>query len=130
MVHELTDTADTASEQLKFNEYAYQNKMDTLFFFQIMLFSLLILCIFGYGVRMGFFSNALFLYIFTILVLIDIVIFVGRYSYTVNLRDQHTWNRRRFEYQEPTPPAASWGFDMSGSYIGELCMAAGYKFSE
>ena len=129
MPHLLTDTYDTTNQQLKINEYSYQNKMDTLFFFQILLISLLILCVLAYGARAGFFSNAMFFYIAVLLIFIDIIIFLGRYSYTVNLRDQSTWNRRRFAYQEPTPAAKSSGYDLSGSSITDLCVAAGYKIT-
>lgn len=129
MVHQLTDTYDTAGRQLQINEYSYQNKMDTLFFFQILLISILILCIFAYGVRMGFFSSPLFFYIAVLLILVDIFIFIGRYYYTSNLRDQTTWNRRQFTYQEPPPAARSSIFDSSGTDIGGLCLSAGYKLS-
>jgi hypothetical protein len=128
MVHLLTDTYDTTNGQLKINEYSYQNKMDTLFLFQILLISLLILCVLAYGARAGFFSNAMFYYILILLVFLDIIIFLGRYSYTANLRDQNTWNRRRFNYQDPAPPAppltfSYGGMDLSGSYLTDLCSA-------
>lgn len=129
---------DLATRQLHMNDYAYQNKMDTLFFFQILLLSILILCVFAYGARMGFFSDALIIYIGVILVLINTVIFVGRYAYTVNLRDPNVWSRRRFVYQAPNPAAAAapslpeFGFakyglpDISGVDVQGLCKAAGY----
>lgn len=135
MLHELADTRDTAARQLKLNEYSYQNKMDTLFFFQIMLLSILILCVFAYGVRMEFFSSAMFFYIALLLFIIDMIIFLSRYSYTVNLRDQNTWSRRRFDYKEPsTLPAISYPtdfsayglMDISGVNIQGLCKTAGY----
>lgn len=106
-----TDTTtynyDLASRQKKLNEYAYQNKMDTLFFFQILLISLLILAVFGYGASVGFFSMALVLYIALILLLINIVLFIGRQAYTVNLRDPEIWGRRRFTYEKPVSSASS-----------------------
>ena len=136
MLHELADTTDTAARQLKLNEYSYQNKMDTLFFFQIMLLSLLILCVFAYGVRMDFFSNAMFFYIALLLFIIDTIIFLSRYSYTVNLRDQTTWDRRRFDYQAastlppvtyPTDFSAYGLYDISGVNLQGLCKTAGYS---
>ncbi len=121
------------------NDYAYQNKMDTLFFFQILLLSLLILCIFAYGSRVGFFSDALVIYIGIILVLLNTVIFVGRFAYTANLRDPNVWSRRRFAYQEKNPaaPPVSTGpsnlafgkygiSDISGVDVSGLCKAAGF----
>ena len=46
-----------ATQQTRLNDYAYKNKMDTLFFLQILLISLLILAIFAYGSRVGLFSG-------------------------------------------------------------------------
>jgi hypothetical protein len=141
MARVLTDTQqynmEMATRQLSMNDYAYQNKMDTLFFFQILLLSILILCVFAYGARMGFFSDALVIYIGVILILINTVIFIGRYAYTVNLRDPNVWSRRRFIYQEPNPAAppvtlpqlsfARFGLrDISGVDVPGLCKAAGY----
>ena len=130
---------DMATRQIHMNDYAYQNKMDTLFFFQILLLSILILCVFAYGARMGFFSDALIIYIGIILLLINTIIFVGRYAYTVNLRDPNVWSRRRFVYQPPNPeapPTRNWfsqinfalfGIsDISGVDVSGLCHAAGY----
>ena len=127
-----------ATRQIRMNDYAYQNKMDTLFFFQILLLSLLILCIFAYGSRMGFFSTALVIYIGIILIFINTILFLGRYAYTVNLRDPNLWSRRRFAYETSNPTPAktkdasgvNWmkfGLpDISGIDVSGLCMAAGY----
>ncbi len=98
---------DIATRQTQMNRYAYQNKMDTLFFFQILLISLLILGVFAYGARVGFFSNALVIYIALLLLVINIIVFLGRYAYTYNLRDTETWNRRRFAYEAPVAPVAN-----------------------
>ena len=95
---------DLATRQTRMNNYAYQNKMDTLFFFQILLISLLILGVFAYGARVGIFSNAFVLYIALILVVVNVILFISRYAYTMNLRDTETWNRRRFAYEAPVAP--------------------------
>jgi len=127
-----------ATRQIRMNDYAYQNKMDTLFFFQILLLSILIVSIFAYGSRMGFFSNALVIYVGIILIFINTILFLGRYAYTVNLRDPNLWSRRRFTYESGNPAPAkgkdasgiNWikfGIpDISGVDLSGLCMAAGY----
>jgi len=130
---------DMATRQIHMNDYAYQNKMDTLFFFQILLLSLLIVCIFTYGANVGFFSNALVIYVGLLLIIINTIIFVGRYAYTANLRDPNLWSRRRFGYQKPNGAAApekatssavdfaKYGVsDISGVDVQGLCQAAGY----
>ena len=119
-----------SSRQQSLNEYAYQNKMDTLFFFQIVLISILILCVFAYGSRIGIFSSALVIYIGVILLVIDVVILAGRMAYTMNLRDGQLWSRRRFAYEAATPAAVPYNqpnvsgnqsrFDLSGIPIGDL----------
>jgi hypothetical protein len=128
---------ELATRQLHMNDYAYQSKMDTLFFLQILLLSLLIVAIFAYGSRVGFFSGALVIYVGIILVVLNAVVFLGRYAYSVNLRDPTVWTRRRFAYQDPNgapPPTVSsapnyrsYGLsDVSGVDIPGLCKAAGY----
>jgi len=124
---------DTTTRELGINEYSYQNKMDTLFFFQILLISILILCIFAYGVTAGFFSASLFMYVGALLVVIDGIIFLGRYSYTANLRDPNHWYRRRFATVGATPPAVKSAVpglrDISGLDISGICTTAGYKLT-
>lgn len=131
-----------ASRQTRLNEYAYQNKMDTLFFFQTLLISLLILAAFAYGSTVGFFSTSLVLYIALILLLINIVIFIGRQAYTANQRDPEIWSRRRFSMEQPVAGAGGrvatsldasganpWGgrfglpTDLSGVDLSGLCAA-------
>lgn len=107
MVSADTYNNDIAERQAKLNEYAYQNKMDTLFFFQILLISLLILAIFAYGSTLGFFSTALVLYIALILLFLNIVLLIGRTAYTNNQRDPDIWSRRRFSMEQPVASAGS-----------------------
>ena len=127
-----------ATQQTRLNDYAYQNKMDTLFFLQILLISLLILAIFAYGARIGFFSGVFVIYVGIILFLLVLVIFTVRYAYSVNMRDSNSWSRRRFTYQEAVPAApldvatslpkfSVPSFpDLSGVDIGGLCTSSGY----
>jgi len=125
-----------ATQQTRLNDYAYKNKMDTLFFLQILLISLLILAIFAYGSRVGLFSGIFVIYVGFILFLLDFVIFMVRYAYDVNLRDTSVWSRRRFTYQDSVPAAPAnvttslpkgGSFpDLSGVDIGGLCTSSGY----
>jgi hypothetical protein len=138
----ITYNTQLASRQRRMNEYAYQNKMDTLFFFQILLISLLILAMFAYGASLGFFSMALVLYIALILLLMNILLFIGRQAYTLNLRDPEIWGRKRFNVEQAVTPSStkaatstdesnafSWSgkfglpTDVSGVDISGLCAA-------
>ena len=81
---------------------------------------------------MGFFSSAMFYYIAVLLLVIDSIIFMNRYYYTINLRDNMSWSRRHFTYENttPAPATAHLGlFDISGVDIAGLCTSVGYKIS-
>ena len=123
---------DMATKQNQINEYAYHNKMDTLFFLQIFLLSMLILCIFAYLARIDVVSYSLLIYVGFILLAIDTMIFVVRYTYTRNVRDQNHWYEKKSTVREepvkpatPAPTGPWWlafGIgDISGVDIGGLC---------
>lgn len=123
---------DMATKQDQINEYAYHNKMDTLFFLQIFLLSMLILCIFAYLARIDVVTYSLLIYVGFILLAIDTMIFVVRYTYTRSVRDQNHWYMKKSTVREdhvtPAKPTAtgpwwlSFGLgDISGVDIGGLC---------
>lgn len=122
---------DMATRQDQINEYAYRNKMETLFFLQIFLISILILCIFAYLARIDVISYSLLIYVGFILLSIDIMIFVVRYTYTRSVRDQNHWYEKKSTVrEEPVKPAKvaaepwwlAFGIgDISGVDIGGLC---------
>ena len=123
---------DLATKQDQINEYAYHNKMDTLFFLQIFLISMLILCIFAYLARIDVITYSLLIYVAFILLVIDSLIFVARYTYTRSVRDQNHWYAKKSTvHEDPVTPAAPvptgpwwWAFglgDISGVDIGGLC---------
>ena len=122
-----------ATRQTQINDYAYNNKMDTLFFMQILLISILIVAVFAYLARLGFVSYPLVIYIGIILLVIDVLILAARMAYSMNLRDPNLWSRKRFSYEAPVPPAPAgdlsvpsmrWqGLDLSGVDVPGLCKA-------
>lgn len=123
-----------ATRQTQINDYAYQNKMDTLFFMQILLISILIVAIFAYLARIGTINYALVIYIGVILLIINVLVLAGRLAYSMNLRDPLVWNRKRFSYEGPVPaapkevpsslPPSRWqGLDLSGVDVSGLCKA-------
>lgn len=123
-----------ATRQTQINDYAYNNKMDTLFFMQILLISILIVGVFAYLARLGFVSYPLVIYIGVILLVIDVLILAARMAYSMNLRDPNLWSRKRFSYEAPVPaapaiadlsiPPSRWqGLDLSGVDVSGLCKA-------
>lgn len=86
-----------ATRQYEINEWSYNNKMDTLFVFQIMFVTLLLSAGLVYLNRLGFLSMT-FVGIFVgLLLFVDIAILLTRYRYTKKTRDQRYWNKRQFD---------------------------------
>ena len=87
---------DLATRQYEINEWSYNNKMDTLFVFQLLFVSLALTTLFVYLSRIGLFGNALLGLLVAILLVIVILVLVVRAIYTARTRDQRYWNRRQF----------------------------------
>jgi uncharacterized membrane protein YgcG len=86
-----------AARQTEINEWAYNNKMDMLFVFQVLFISLLIICILMMFSYKGVVGRGFVWYIFGILVLLDILVIINRAMYTNRIRDKKDWNRIVFE---------------------------------
>jgi hypothetical protein len=87
---------DLATRQYEINEWSYNNKMDTLFVFQLLFVSLVLSAIFVYMNKVGLFGGALLGLLCGILLISVVLILIVRSSYTANQRDQRYWNRRQF----------------------------------
>lgn len=87
---------DLATRQYEINEWSYNNKMDTLFVFQLLFVSLALTTLFVYLSRTGLFGSALLGLLVAILLVIVILVLVVRAIYTAKNRDQRYWNRRIF----------------------------------
>jgi hypothetical protein len=86
-----------ATRQIEINEWAYEDKMDTLFVFQILFIGLLLVVILFYLKSMGVFPSSFVWYVIFILALIIGIIIINRASFTARRRDTRYWNRRRFD---------------------------------
>ena len=89
-----------ANRQYEINEWSYNNKMDTLFVFQILFVTILLAAGLAYLNKMGFLSMTLLGIIVGILLFIDIAVLINRFNYTNRIRDKRYWNRRQFEKKE------------------------------
>ncbi len=97
--------ADSMERQVQISEWTYQDKLETLFVFQLMYIGLLVLILFMVLAKLGFFRTG---FVYLIAVVIAIVIFAiwfFRSAYTKNIRDKREWNRRRFPGDGSTNPA-------------------------
>jgi len=85
-----------ATRQYEINEWAYENKMDTLFVFQIIFVTVLLAAALVYINRIGLLSSSLLGVLVGILLIVDIGLFLNRYYYTQRTRNQRYWNKRQF----------------------------------
>jgi hypothetical protein len=87
-------TSETSARQGEINEWASQNKLDTLFFLQTLFLYLMSFIVITYMWRYGLLPGSTYYWVLAILTLIIIGIFLNRYLYTSKIRDNRYWNRR------------------------------------
>jgi hypothetical protein len=87
---------DLANRQIQVNEWAYNNKTDTLFFFQLLFISLMIVTLLMSMQVMGHLSREFVTYSVVVLSIINVVIVINRSVYTNTKRDTREWNKKRF----------------------------------
>lgn len=87
---------DLATRQYEINQWSYNNKMDTLFVFQLMFVTLVLSAIFVYLSKIGLFGGALLGLLCGLLLVSVVLVLVVRAMYTTKQRDQRYWNRRVF----------------------------------
>jgi hypothetical protein len=93
---------DTYTRQGQINEWQAQNKLDTLFFLQILFLFFLLTVILLYLRQAGFIPNFSF-YIFEGMGLFIVLgVLWNRSTYTARLRDNKFWNRRYFTMGDAT----------------------------
>jgi hypothetical protein len=111
---------DLANRQIQVNEWAYNNKNDTLFFFQLLFISLmfvtLLLCMQAMGQLGGEFVS----YSINIVALINIVIIINRSVYTNTKRDIREWNKKRFSGDNTTDSPVLRGDKHYQAYIDSV----------
>jgi hypothetical protein len=85
-----------AQRQYEINQWTSGNRQDTLFVYQIIFISVLVLAIFTGLWRAGIVGTG-FLSLLTFMLLIVIVlVIINRAQYTAFTRDQRYWNKRHF----------------------------------
>jgi hypothetical protein len=89
-----------ATRQYEINEWSYNNKMDTLFVFQLLFVTLLLAAGLAYLNTIGILSMTMLGLLVGLLLFIDIAVLLRRYNYTKRIRDQRYWNKRQFTKKE------------------------------
>jgi hypothetical protein len=90
----INGSKETNIRQGEINEWHAANKLDTLFFLQILFVYLCILVIAIFLRQYGLFSNTIVYIVAGLFGLIVIGILWNRASYTATSRDKRYWNRR------------------------------------
>jgi hypothetical protein len=88
---------DLATRQIEINEWSYNNKMDTLFVFQILFISLLFVSILMIFKSYGIVGGPFVWYSLMVVLIIVVMTIINRSMYTVNRRDYTFWNKRKFD---------------------------------
>jgi len=87
---------DLASRQNEINEWTYNNKMDSLFVFQLIFISLLTVALLTVLSSQGYIGSGFVRYVMIVLAFIVVIVIINRYVYTRTTRDKRYWNRKRF----------------------------------
>lgn len=111
---------DLANRQIEINEWTYENKMETVFVFQLLFIALLITTIVMALKRMGYFGGAFAWYVVGLIVLVMAIIIFNRANYTNKYRDRRFWNRRRFPQDNAAPSPVARGDASYQEYIDQV----------
>ena len=86
--------SDTAQRNQEIQEGYYNNKLDTLFVFQLIFISLCVLAAIAFAAKMGFISNTLVGVLIGFQIVVIILIISNRAIYTEKVRNKRYWNKR------------------------------------
>ena len=102
----LTDSQN-AKRQYEINEWTSNNKMDTLFFFQLLLIVLTLMAPLLYANKIGMIPQTVYYGISSLIGVAVVLTLIVRVQYTSQTRDNRLWNRRRFAQMGGPPVTLS-----------------------
>jgi len=88
--------SDLLRRQTEINEYSYQNKLDTLFVFQLVFIGIAFVCAMLFLNKQGIIPYSFVIYGGIITCVILFLLIVNRLMYTNSRRDSRYWNRIHF----------------------------------
>jgi len=106
--------------QFEINEWAYNNKLETLFLLQILFITMLILVLCFFLAKNGYISATAASSLSMILFLIVAYVGYRRWDYTKNIRDTRLWSRRSFPAEEGGNAKTNGHCDAQGNYVIDL----------
>lgn len=111
---------DLANRQVEINTWSYNNKMDTLFVFQILFMSILFVAILMGLKTTGVIGAAFIWYSFTILCILVALIVINRSMYTNYRRDKRQWNKMHFNDDNTKPSPLGRDDESYNTYLDEV----------
>lgn len=121
-----------SKRQFQINQWTNGNKMDTLFFLQLLFIYLTLTAPMVYLKNLELLPSSVFYGVMGLLTFALVMTIVVRAQYTNKTRDQHLWNRRRFASMGGPPtaitcPAVTGAIDDSIKYLKEYQKDIGTK---
>ena len=86
--------AATTTRNREIKEWYYNNKLDTLFVFQLIFISICFLAVLAYLIKLGYINSAVFGIVVGINIVVLILLIANRAVYTDILRDKRYWSKR------------------------------------
>jgi hypothetical protein len=111
---------DLANRQIEVNEWTYNNKTDTLFFFQLLFISLMFVTVLMCMQAMGQVGGDFVTYSIGVVTIINVVIVINRSVYTNVKRDTRAWNKKHFRGDNTTNSPILRGDKNYQSYIDSV----------
>jgi ABC-type transport system involved in cytochrome c biogenesis permease subunit len=102
----------TASRFREIKEWYYNNKLDTLFVFQLIFISILILAVLAYLMKMNLIGVGVVGAMVGILLIVNVLVIANRAIYTDKVRDKRYWSKRAFGIV---------GSSLPGGILAEKC---------
>jgi|LauGreDrversion4_2_1035121.scaffolds.fasta_scaffold283646_1 hypothetical protein len=119
---------NNAQRQYEINQWTSGNRQDTLFVYQLIFLSSLLLAFFVGLWRMGLIGTGFIGLLATVLIIIIVLVIFKRGYYTSYLRNKRYWNKREFPKfagpQIPTPDCPAALDSISGVYNKTLTSVA------
>jgi hypothetical protein len=112
--------AQLLNRQIEISEWTYNDRMETLFIFQILFISLMIVAILMYLRGLGALGGGFVGYAVFLLLVVVIIIITNRAMYTTRIRDKRAWSKRKFEQDNSIASPVKQGDPAYQAYIDEL----------
>jgi hypothetical protein len=88
--------AATNSRVREIKEWYYNNKLDTLFVFQLIFISVCFLAVLAFLIKLGFINSGVFGICVGIAIVVMILLIANRAVYTDKVRDKRYWTKRNY----------------------------------